>query len=147
MVLSDIQLHPLHFKEPLALIFPKSKDINHISEAKGEGFILFNKENAQSYFEKIIQLCSTHGFSPEIVHEANSMHTIVNMVENGLGISIVPSSIVHQYKRANINSIIIKGSSTEVAITYHRANQKPIILDFIKLSKRTFKISTDKPMP
>lgn len=126
------------FKEPLALIYPNDRIYKKLSDVNQAGFILFNQDYAKNYHEKIIHLCSEYGFSPDIVHEANSMHSIINMVENGLGVSIVPSSIIQQYPKASIDFLLIKNSSTEIAIAYHRENKKPIIKDFIREANIVF---------
>lgn len=56
-------------------------------------FIAFNREYARYYHAQLLACCHYLGFEPSIAHEANNMQMILDMVQNGLGISIVPSIV------------------------------------------------------
>jgi len=51
------------------------------------------------YYSSLIEICSHYGFTPNIVHESNNINSIIQLVRNGLGVSIVPTSLknIHIY--------------------------------------------------
>lgn len=87
----------LWFKDSYALVFNNSKtkikDVDDLSKLKNELFVFFNKDYAPMYYSSLIEICSQYGFTPNIVHESNNINSIIQLVRNGLGVSIVPSSL------------------------------------------------------
>jgi DNA-binding transcriptional LysR family regulator len=96
--------------------FSNIKDMaDHI---KDKSFIFFNKEYAPYYHNCLVEICNRLGFSPNIVHEANNVHSILQLVEAGLGISILPLSVKNENSNLRfipLNEIPVK---TEVVLAY-----------------------------
>nr|WP_294790905.1 LysR family transcriptional regulator [uncultured Mucilaginibacter sp.] len=88
------------------------------SYIKNKPFIFFNKEYAPYYHDSLIEICNRLGFSPNIVHEANNVHSILQLVEAGLGISILPLSVKN--KNGNLRFIPLDKIpvKTEVVLAY-----------------------------
>ena len=133
------------YQEPLCLIFPNHHRLIHekklnLVHFKNDPFIFFNKDQAKSFYEDIVRICSEYNFFPDIAHEANNMHSILQMVENGLGISIVPESARIQFGTDRLKFFYIKGYQSKVYLAYHRENKKPIVQQFIIAAKTIFKI-------
>jgi len=42
--------------------------------------------------DQITALCNRLGFSPRLVHETSQLHSVLRLVESGLGYAIVPSA-------------------------------------------------------
>lgn len=65
-----------------------------ISELKDEEFVLFHDD----YYlrDMIIENCRKEGFYPKTVAKISQLTFISNMIERGLGLSIVPQSIAEQ---------------------------------------------------
>ncbi|QDO95385.1 LysR family transcriptional regulator [Formosa sediminum] len=85
----------LWFKDSYVLIFNANK-INKsgdLSEFKNEVFVFFNKDYAPSYYNALLEICAKYGFVPNIVHESNNINSIIQLVRNGLGVSIIPRSL------------------------------------------------------
>lgn len=96
-------------------------------------FIFFNKDFAPQYNQKLIEICQRMGFSPDITHEANNVHSILQLVEAGLGVSILPLSLKKQYAQLKV-SFIELGSipiNTEVVLAYRQSNNNPALNWFI----------------
>lgn len=93
----------LWFKDSYSLVFNNEKIkidlVNDFSKIKNELFVFFNKDYAPMYYSSLIEICSYYGFSPNIVHESNNINSIIQLVKNGLGVSIVPTSLknIHIY--------------------------------------------------
>ncbi|MEG1023093.1 MAG: LysR substrate-binding domain-containing protein [Flavobacterium sp.] len=106
-----IQSH-LWFQDGFSIVFNKNKiqlkSEKEIMNLKDETFVFFNKDYAPHYHEVLLELCAFYGFTPKIIHEANNINSIVQLVKNGLGISIVPSNIVKNNQDPEIGFIALK---------------------------------------
>ena len=90
------------YEETLCLVLPNTHKITEenfkdISQVSDEQFILFPNQHSKMYYQQIINLCADHGFQPTISHRSIHGPTIFKLVENGLGISIIPSSLRDDY--------------------------------------------------
>ncbi len=79
-----------------------------ISLVKNETFIFYNRTYAPEYYNSLIRICASYGFSPNVVHEANNVSSIIQMVKNGLGISIVPSTVAKNYEYSEVTFLELK---------------------------------------
>lgn len=97
-------------------------------------FIFFNKAFAPQYNQKLVEICHRLGFSPDITHEANNVHSILQLVEAGLGVSILPLSLKKQYGQLNVSFIEISDIpiNTEVVLAYKESNKNEALNWFIK---------------
>jgi DNA-binding transcriptional LysR family regulator len=102
----------LWFKDGFSVVYNKNliqiKSEEEIPKLKDETFVFFNKDYAPHYHDVLLELCAFYGFEPQVVHESNNINSIVQLVKNGLGISIVPSNIVKNNKDAEIGFIELK---------------------------------------
>ena len=85
----------LLFHAPLVAVLPQSRSVTdghiHIKELAGDKFILLEREESPSLFDKILSLCADAGFSPRFdshSHLAESMYMLVKAEE---GIAILPA--------------------------------------------------------
>lgn len=129
------------FFDPFVVVVPASKgkggDKQHPNIAarlKTSPFIFFSKDIAPHYNEKLIEICARLGFKPDIVHEANNAHSILQLVEAGLGVSILPASLKQQYGSLKIAFVELKNIpvNTEVVLAYKRNNKNPALNWFIE---------------
>lgn len=142
-VYSDLlTLVPL-FKDDFVFVISKneaSMKAFSLAQYSDAPFIFFNKDYANAYFNQLLEICQRHGFRPDVVHEANNVHTIIRMVEEGLGVSILPSSVAAQYSRYEvhfepINEIQIQ---TEVVIAYRKGNDSQFINKMVELMQKAY---------
>ena len=73
------------------------EEFENIGQLKDEKFILFSSEYSSEYYEKVISICRDQGFEPNVSHKSVHAFTIFKLVENGLGIAIVQTSLVDGY--------------------------------------------------
>jgi len=101
---------------------------------KNSPFIFFNKDFAPSYNDKLIEICARMGFKPSIVHEANNVHSILQLIEAGLGVSILPYSLKQQYGYLKVSFIELENIpvNTEVALAYKPTNKSAALQWFIE---------------
>lgn len=102
----------LWFKDSFSLVF--NKNVYPIqSEQEIEGlnettFVFFNKKYAPQYYDNLLEICAHFGFIPKVVHESNNISAIIQLVKNGLGVSIVPSAILKSHLDLELGCIEIK---------------------------------------
>lgn len=126
------------FFDPFTVVIPFDEKIPDQDELanyiKDRPFIFYDKNYAPDYYNKLIEICGRIGFKPNIVHEANNVHSILQLVEAGLGISILPSSLEQQYQELKISFVKLDGIpvSTEVVLAYKESNTNPALSWFIE---------------
>lgn len=86
------------YEECFSVVLPKShpvtkRNFRDMSVFSEESFILWPSQASEMYFQKILDICRDAGFSPNISHRALHGPSIFKLVESGLGVSIVPSSL------------------------------------------------------
>ncbi|GGF22826.1 LysR family transcriptional regulator [Flavobacterium limi] len=102
----------LWFKDGFSVVFNKNliniDSEKEIPNLENETFVFFNKDYAPHYHEVLLELCAFYGFTPKVVHESNNINSIVQLVKNGLGISIVPSNIARNNQDPDLSFIELK---------------------------------------
>jgi DNA-binding transcriptional LysR family regulator len=83
--------------EPFVAAVPKDHPLakrKSISPARlrDESFVLFPREAAPGLHAKLHAVCRAAGFEPRVVQEADAWHTIISLVEAGIGVSLIPAS-------------------------------------------------------
>ncbi|SEN97800.1 DNA-binding transcriptional regulator, LysR family [Flavobacterium sp. CF108] len=130
----------LWFQDGFSIVFNKNdiqlKSEKEILNLKEETFVFFNKDYAPHYHEVLLELCAFYGFTPKIIHEANNINSIVQLVKNGLGISIVPINIAKNNQDPEIGFIELKKVNlrTDVSIITSKEDDSEIIktaVDFL----------------
>ena len=104
----------LWFKDSFSLVFNRNKyEITSevdLEKLKNETFVFFNKEYAPIYYNNLLEICAKYGFEAKVVHESNNISSIIQLVKNGLGISIVPTNVVKNNKDADLGFLELKKS-------------------------------------
>lgn len=132
-----LQVQTLFF-DPFMVVIPSGNNFGSQQELaaflKTSPFIFFNKGFAAHYNEKLVEICERMGFKPDIVHEANNVHSILQLIEAGLGVSILPSSLKKQYGHLNLSFIKLENIpvNTEVVLAYKTVNRNVALKWFIE---------------
>lgn len=79
----------LHSSHPLAI---KRKAIE-LNDLRDEEFILFPRQSAPAYYEKIVALCVSAGFVPRMRHQVRNMLSMTSLVALNFGVALVPTAI------------------------------------------------------
>lgn len=122
----------LWFQDGFSLVYNKQfiqiNSEKEIPNLKEETFVFFNKDYAPHYHEVLLELCAFYGFTPKVVHESNNINSIVQLVKNGLGISIVPSNIARNNPDPDIGFIELKKVNlrTDVSIITSKEDDSEI---------------------
>lgn len=99
------------YRDSFSLIFNKLnhniKYINDLKSLKDTNFVFFNKNYAPHFYNTLLAICATHGFTPKVMHETNNVSSIVQMVINGLGLSIVPTTVLKSHQSPELGHFTI----------------------------------------
>lgn len=127
-----LEIRPV-FEDTFSLVLPKEHPINKenfqgLKSFKEEAFILFDQSYSPAYYEQVMQIFKRSGFHPIISHNTVHASTIFRLVENNLGISIVPSSLGLGY---NMNVKLIEldriPQKTVLSVAWNSFNRNPIL--------------------
>ncbi len=133
---ANLAVRSLYF-DPFMLVLPSNQLLNISNDNIGAAiknmpFIFFNKDYAPHYHASLLEICSRLAFVPNIVHEANNVHSILQLVEAGLGISILPLSAKNDNKGLHFISLEHIPVKTEVVLAYKPANKNAALKWFIE---------------
>ena len=106
-------------------------------ELANERFVMFSRNVAPANHDNVIAIFSRAGIQPKIAHAARQWLTIVAMVANGLGVSLVPRSLadsrVHGVKFINISGEQVLAPAM---LVWNPAYNLPTLRSFIECSER-----------
>ena len=127
-------------RECFSLVLPENHRLVHhtftdLAVLAEEPFILFSRHWGQGHYDKIISLCNRASYSPKIAYETVEGNAVMRLVENGLGISILPASIRQSHPpRVKFIELDFTEEKTELAIIYPRNTTNPIVHHFVRHS-------------
>ena len=75
-----------------------------LSALAEQPFILFSRKGSPDYHARIVDICRQHGFYPRLQHEGRHWLSVVSLVAQGLGVSIVPAA----FERAGIQGAVFR---------------------------------------
>lgn len=121
------------YEDTFSLVVPENYelenlDLNSLTQFKNEDFILFDPSYSPAYYEQVMDIFKQSGFQPVISHNTVHASTIFRLVENNLGLSIVPSSLKLGYdmkvKFIELNQM---PQRTVLSVAWNKANRNPIL--------------------
>ena len=122
----------LWFKDSFSIVFNRNKysicTEEELEKMKEATFVFFNKEYAPYFYNALLQICAQYGFEPKVVHESNNISSIIQLVKNGLGISIVPTAIKKSHNYPELEFVEIKKGMlfTDILLATPKGNQSEI---------------------
>ncbi|TDQ77246.1 LysR family transcriptional regulator [Sphingobacterium yanglingense] len=105
-------------------------------------FISYNSDYAPVYHQKFIEICSRLNFTPIVMHECNTIQSILELVAHDVGIAIVPKTVQQSSIASNICFLDISDSSdikTQIVMTYLSNNPNKLLFAISELISDLFK--------
>ena len=92
----DLAFEPL-LRERLSLVVAPDHRIARrrrvrYADLRDEGLVIWPRVEAPETYDAIIEACRRAGFSPRLVQEASSPHTILGLVAAGIGVAVATSA-------------------------------------------------------
>jgi DNA-binding transcriptional LysR family regulator len=129
----------LIFQENFSLIVPENhfitpKNFKNVKQLANEKFILPTKSDGELYQALQWSICEDAGFIPQIAHETVHGYTTIKLVENGLGISFIPTSF-QTVTQAAVRFIELKNipQKSEITALWLGQNVNPSVRFFLDL--------------
>lgn len=90
-----VALEPL-YKEELILVTPRDHPLGQRSEVRledlrDEPLVVYDRRQVPNLWSLTVMSCEAAGFLPKIAEEASQIHTMIALVESGLGLALAPS--------------------------------------------------------
>ena len=110
------------------------KTFKNVAQLADEDFILFSSDYSHGYFDIIMSICEDQGFSPKVSHKSVHANTIFRLVENNLGVSIIPTSLRHGFD-LNVKFIELKNipQVTKLSAVWREQNFNPTLGKLLSL--------------
>ncbi len=127
------------FIDTFSLVLPEQHPLTQetftsVAQLQEESFILFDPGYSLPYYERVMDIFDDAGFRPHISHRTVHATTIYRLVENGFGLSIVPTSLQMGYqlgvKFIELTSI---PQRTTLAAVWRADNENPALKNFVQL--------------
>ncbi|SFB19515.1 LysR family transcriptional regulator [Algoriphagus aquimarinus] len=135
---SDLEMKVV-LRDSFSLVVSKNHPLHEqaftsVNQFKDESFVLFSSDYSNLYYEQIIGICRDAGFSPNIRHKSVHALTIFKLVENGMGVAIVPTSLKHGYE-LNVRFMEIPNifQFTELSAIWKAENRNPALKQVLPL--------------
>ena len=98
----SLHIRPV-FEDTFSVVLPENHAVNadnfrSIKQLEKENFILFSQDYSPHYFDTVMSICEEAGFIPKVSHKSVHAQTIFRLVENFLGIAIVPTSLQQGFR-------------------------------------------------
>lgn len=133
-----LAIHPV-FNDTFSVVVPANYDISATSfkgmeQFKEENFILFSQNYSPLYYDTVMSICEDAGFTPKVSHKSVHAQTIFTLVENELGIAIVPTSLQQGFKM-NVKFIELKKipQRAVLSVIWKEDNRNPVLRHCLKL--------------
>ncbi|WP_422350035.1 LysR substrate-binding domain-containing protein [Flagellimonas sp.] len=97
-----LKLRPV-FEDTFSLVLPEdhpmeSKKFKGMKQVSEDDFILFSQDYSPLYYDTVLSICEDAGFTPKVSHKSVHAQTIFKLVENKLGIAIVPTALQYGFQ-------------------------------------------------
>ncbi len=124
------------WREPLMAAVPETHRLARRREIPlgamaGEPFVLVPRRLGPGFYDEIIRLCASAGFTPKVVQEARAMQTIISLVAGGMGVSLVPASL-RNLQRTGVVYRPLKAPTTDLAAMWREHDDSPALRAFLE---------------
>ena len=105
-----------------------------------EPFVMVPANLARGLSDVVLGLCARAGFAPRVAQEAVQMQTVVSLVSSGLGVAIVPASLLN-LRRSGVVYRAVKDPhpKIELRLAWRRGSRSAVVTRFVELAKRKTK--------
>lgn len=127
-------------REPLVVALPADHRLAGrsriaLAALAREPFVVFPRQRGPAFFDQIVSMCRSAGFTPHIVQEAPQLD-ILSLVAAGFGVAILPASIREAHRGGIVVRPIVAAPSTELLVTWREGDASPVLREFLELVRR-----------
>ena len=109
----------------------------HLEKLADEDWVVLRRESAAELVDDFTLPCAKAGFSPRIINESSSLHTLLTVVAAGIGVSLVPSC-VRCFGQPGVTFIPIQPSPPPISIVAARpkVEPSPVLSAFLEILRQ-----------
>lgn len=109
-----------------------------LSALADDPLVIFPRRYGPGGYDLIVQMCIEAGFRPQVVTETVEINAVIGLVNAGMGVSIVPSSI-RQLRIEGIRYIPLMGDHPiwDLSMAWRRDNDNPVVSVFLDVARET----------
>ena len=101
-----------------------------LADLANDPFVTLPRQPATGFYDQIIGLCQSAGFSPTIRQEASQLPAVLALVAAGLGVAIVPCCVCPQWQRQIAFRPLAEPASIDVTMIWRADNASPVLAAF-----------------
>lgn len=110
---------PAAFKKPY-------KKEQLLRSLKHTDFILFSSSYSEEYYNLIMSIFTDQEFSPHVLHKSVNALTIFKLVEQGVGVAIIPTSLQYGYNlKVKCIELDFISQRTQISVAWNPKNRNP----------------------
>lgn len=126
--------------EPLMLALPRSNRLSarRTVSAKAmaaEPFILLSRHLAPAYHDLVITWFRDRGFSVNAAYESDNFFSTLTLVECGLGVSLLPSSLHDLGRDIVFRKVPAPTPRLDLLLAYRRDTQSEVLRSFLAIAR------------
>jgi DNA-binding transcriptional LysR family regulator len=108
-----------------------------LSGLRNEPFVVISRSVSASFFDHLVETCRAAGFSPRIVQEVNELFTVLNLVQAGLGVSLVPrSASLMRVPNVRLLDTNLAEAKWRIGLAWRKLDQAdPLVRNFVRLAR------------
>jgi DNA-binding transcriptional LysR family regulator len=131
--------------EPLVVALPSDHPLSGrkrvaLEMLAREPFVSFPRHRGPAFFDYLMRLCHSAGFSPHVVQEAPHLD-IVSLVAAGFGVALVPLSVKYARRPGVVFRPLVGSPRTELFVAWRSNNGSTVLRAFLDVV-RTVGIGT-----
>ncbi|MCL5247193.1 LysR family transcriptional regulator [Cellulophaga sp. 20_2_10] len=127
------------FNDTFSIVVPANHKITEtnfkgMQQFLDENFILFSQDYSPLYYDTVMSICEDAGFTPKVSHKSVHAQTIFTLVENNLGVAIVPTSLQQGFNM-NVKFIELKKipQRAVLSVIWKEDNRNPVLKHCMQL--------------
>jgi DNA-binding transcriptional LysR family regulator len=129
-------------REPLVVALPsrhplaRERGALSVRTLAEEPFVMVPANLARGLSDVVLALCARAGFAPRIAQEAVQMQTVVSLVSSGLGVAIVPASLLNLRRKGVVYRAVREPHpKIELRLAWRRESRSRLLDRFVQLAK------------
>jgi len=128
------------FEEEVVAALPSSHRLAKADELRigalaREPFVFFPRRLGPAFYDRLVGFCGEAGFLPDVVQEATQWHSVICLVEAGMGISLAPGC-VQRFKWSGVVYRRLRGLRTRVSAAWNE-NRPATVAAFLRVIRES----------
>lgn len=129
-----VRIETVWREELLAALPPRHRLANRpelaLAELAGEPFVTLPRAPATGFYDQVIGLCHTAGFSPAIRQEASQLPAALALIASGYGVGLMPACVVQPWRDMVAFAPLKTRPSIAVTLLSRADDPSPVVAAF-----------------